>query len=175
MSTSSPKTVPTNASVDDFIAAQPDESRRADCWRLVGLMRAATGEQPCLWGASLVGFGTYRYHYASGRSGDWPVVAFSPRKNDLTVYIMPGFDRYPDLLNRLGRHKTGKSCLYLKRLADVELSVLQELRRVNLEHASELDKTRNEVQRIERESQEKIDKLSDRIKELNHRLMSGAR
>ena len=127
MATSSPKTVPTQASVKDFIAQQPDETRRADCTALVKMMEKTTGEKACMWGGAIVGFGTYRTVYANGSTGDWPVVAFSPRKNDLTVYLMPGFESQSALLERLGKHKTGKVCLYLKRLADVDLGVLQEL------------------------------------------------
>ena len=121
------KTQPTKASVAAFLAAIPDEERRRDCKLVAKIMREATGAKPVLWGTNIVGFGTYRYRYASGREGDWPVTAFSPRKNDLTLYIMPGFDDNAGLLARLGRHKTGKSCLYLKRLADVDLAVLQEI------------------------------------------------
>ena len=127
MSKSEPKTAATAASVADFIAAVPDEGRRADCKAVLKLMQQATGEKARMWGASIVGFGSYRYQYASGQSGDWPVVAFSPRKNDLTLYIMPGFDGFDALLQKLGRHKIGKSCLYLKRLADTDLAVLQEI------------------------------------------------
>jgi hypothetical protein len=121
------KTQPTKASVAAFLAAIPDEERRRDCKLVAKIMREATGAKPVLWGTNIVGFGTYRYRYASGREGDWPVTAFSPRKNDLTLYIMPGFDDNAGLLARLGRHKTGKSCLYLKRLADVDLAVLREI------------------------------------------------
>ncbi len=121
------KTQPTKASVAAFLATIPDAERRRDCKLVAKLMQEATGARPVLWGTSIVGFGTYRYKYASGREGDWPVTAFSPRKNDLTLYIMPGFDDNADLLARLGKHKTGKSCLYLKRLSDVDLAVLQEI------------------------------------------------
>ena len=127
MSSSSPKTVPTAASVKDFIAAVEDDERRADCLTLVKLMEAATGEKACLWGSAIVGFGAYEYPLASGSTGQAPVVAFSPRKNDLTLYITPGFESYQSLLTRLGKHKTGKVCLYLKRLADVDAAVLKEL------------------------------------------------
>ncbi len=127
MAVSSPKTVPTKASVPDFIAAVEDATRRADCQALVELMEKATGQRACMWGDAIVGFGTYRQPYANGTTGDWPVAAFSPRKNDLTVYLMPGFEQQHDLLARLGRHKTGKVCLYLKRLADVDLAVLTQL------------------------------------------------
>jgi Domain of unknown function (DU1801) len=127
MGSSAPKTVPTKASVKAFIAAVDDPARRADCQALVKMMEKATGEKAVMWGEAIVGFGTYRYQYASGTTGDWPVVAFSPRKNDLTVYLMPGFEAQATLLARLGKHKTGKVCLYLKRLADIDLAVLQAL------------------------------------------------
>jgi hypothetical protein len=122
-----PKTKATKASVAAFLAAIPDEQRRKDCKAVAKLMQEATGEKPVLWGANIVGFGAYRYEYASGGTGDWPVVGFSPRKNDLTLYLMAGFERHADLMAKLGRHKTGKSCLYLKRLADVDPAVLKEL------------------------------------------------
>jgi hypothetical protein len=119
------KTKPTGASVAAFLAAIADEERRRDCRTVAKLMGKATGAKPVLWGTNIVGFGTYRYRYESGREGEWPVIAFSPRKNDLTLYIMPGFARCADLLARLGRHKTGVSCLYLRKLADVDLGVLE--------------------------------------------------
>lgn len=122
-----PKTLPTKASVAAFIAAVPDEQRRKDCQVVAKLMQAATGEKPVLWGTSIVGFGTYRYKYASGREGDWPVVGFSPRSRDLTLYIMPGFDGFAELLPKLGKHRRSVSCLYLKRLADVDLAVLEKI------------------------------------------------
>jgi len=127
MSSSSPKTVPTASSVKDFIAAVEGAQRRADCLTLVKLMEAATDERARMWGSAIVGFGTYGYALANGSTGQSPVAAFSPRKNDLTVYITPGFDNYQPLLARLGKHKTGKVCLYLKRLADVDAAVLKEL------------------------------------------------
>lgn len=121
------KTVPTSVSVDDFIAAVADAQRAADCRALVAMMREVTGEAPRMWGASIVGFGQYHYVYESGREGDACVVGFSPRKNDLTIYIVPGFSAYADLLARLGRYKTAKVCLYVKRLDDVDRGVLREL------------------------------------------------
>lgn len=127
MSTATPKTVPSTASVKDFIAAVADESRRADCQALIKLMEAATGEKACLWGSAIVGFGIYEYPFAHGGAGRSPVVSFSPRKSDLTLYITPGFDHYQPLLARLGKYKTGKVCLYLKRLSDVNPAVLKEL------------------------------------------------
>jgi hypothetical protein len=127
MAKSTPKTVPTDVPVTHFLAGVAEPERRADCQTLVQLMEAATGERGQMWGGAIVGFGRYHCLYASGHSGGWPVVAFSPRKNDLSVYIMPGFEHHAELLQRLGRHKTGKSCLYLKRLADVDLDVLRQL------------------------------------------------
>lgn len=121
------KTRQTAASVSAFLDAVENEQRRADCRVVADLMRAVTGEEPKLWGPSIVGFGSYHYKYASGREGDWFVTGFSPRKQDLTLYIMAGFDRYDELMAKLGKYKTGKSCLYLKRLSDVDLGVLREL------------------------------------------------
>ncbi|PSK66937.1 hypothetical protein B0E53_01099 [Micromonospora sp. MH33] len=123
-----PVTVPTDASVDDFLAAVPDDRRRADAERLCALLGDITGEPPVMWGPSIVGFGSYRYTYESGRTGDWPLVGFSPRKQQLVVYLVGGFEeRYPSVLARLGPHKTGKGCLYLKRLDDIDESALREL------------------------------------------------
>ena len=127
------KTQPTQSSVDDFLAGV-DEERRDDCQTLVDLMSQATGESPKMWGPSIVGFGSYRYEYESGRSGDWFLTGFSPRKRNLTLYIMAGFDRYDDLMERLGKHSTGKSCLYVKRLADVDMDVLSELVHASVDH-----------------------------------------
>jgi Domain of unknown function (DU1801) len=127
MPASEPKTRPTGASVAEFIAAVPDAARQADCNALIKLMQRATGNKPVMWGAGIVGFGSYGVRYANGSVMDWPLVGFSPRKNDLTLYLMHGFAEQADLLARLGRHKTGKSCLYLKRLSDADPAVLAEL------------------------------------------------
>ncbi|NJD89507.1 MAG: DUF1801 domain-containing protein [Betaproteobacteria bacterium] len=121
------KTRPTKASVAAFLAAVPDEQRRKDGQAVAKLLREVTGEKPVLWGSNIVGFGTYVYRYADGREGEWPIVGFSPRKSELVVYVMPGFERCADLLARLGKHRTGKSCLYLKKLADADLAVLKEI------------------------------------------------
>lgn len=118
------KTVPTRASVEAFLRKVPGEERRRDCEVLVEMMSQATGARPVLWGDDIVGFGAYHYVYASGREGDWPLVGFSPRKSDLSLYIVPGLDAFAPLLSRLGRHRAGKSCLYVKRLDDVDLKVL---------------------------------------------------
>jgi len=120
------KTKQNNASVDKFLSTFPDETRK-DCYEILEMMKQATKAEPKIWGTSIVGFGSYRYKYASGREGDWMLTGFSPRKQNLTVYIMPGFDRYKDLLKKLGRHSTSKSCLYIKRLSDVDKKILNEL------------------------------------------------
>ncbi len=122
-----PKTRPTDADVDAFLDAVPDEGRRADARRVRDLLHEVTGEPPVLWGTSIVGFGSTHLRYATGRELDWPVVAFSPRKGATTVYLVDGFEERTDLLERLGPHSTGRSCLYLKRLDDVDLDVLREL------------------------------------------------
>ena len=122
------KTKETKASVAAFLNKISDVQRRKDCQTVLELMQRATGEKPKMWGSSIVGFGRYKYRYASGREGEWPIIGFSPRKTDLTLYIMPGFEEYADaLLAKLGKCKTGKSCLYIKRLDDVEIPVLKKL------------------------------------------------
>jgi hypothetical protein len=128
------KTQRNKASVAAFIAGVADEGRRADCRALARLMQEATGEKPAMWGDSIVGFGTYHYVYASGREGDWFLCGFAPRKQDLTLYIMSGFERYGDLMSRLGRHKTGKSCLYVKKLADIDQEALAQLIAASVAH-----------------------------------------
>ncbi len=119
------KTKKTNASVSKFIDAVEDEGKREDAYTVLKLMQKITKEEPKMWGAAIVGFGTYQYKYASGQQGDWPLVGFSPRKQNLTLYIMPGFDKYDDLMSKLGKYKTGKSCLYIKSLRDIDMKVLQ--------------------------------------------------
>ena len=121
------KTRPTGTSVAAFINAIDDEGRRRDCRTVMKMMRAATGASPKMWGPSIVGYGRYHYTYASGREGDWFETGFSPRKQNLTLYIMAGFANYGRLMKALGPHSTGVSCLYVKRLADVDLDVLDAL------------------------------------------------
>jgi hypothetical protein len=121
------KTRPNEASVESFLDSVADDGKRADARALLDLMREVTGEEPVMWGGTIVGFGTYRYRYDSGREGDWFLTGFSPRKQNLTLYVMAGFDRYDQLMARLGKHRTGKSCLYLNRLSDVDTGVLREL------------------------------------------------
>jgi hypothetical protein len=128
-----PKTKKTEQSVEEFIAGV-DEKRRADCQTLIDLMREVTEDEPAMWGPSIVGFGSYRYKYASGREGNWPLTGFSPRKQNLTLYIMSGFDAYDALLGKLGKHTTGKSCLYVKKLDDVDMAALRELVEQSVAH-----------------------------------------
>jgi hypothetical protein len=128
------KTKINDASVEDFLNNVADEKRRRDCCTVLELMREVTGEEPQMWGASIVGFGSYSYKYASGREGEWPLTAFSPRKQNLTLYIMSGFTNYDVLMAQLGRHKTGKSCLYINKLEDINLVVLRELVTQSIAH-----------------------------------------
>jgi hypothetical protein len=120
------KTRPTDAPVADFLAQQSPQ-RQADCEAVAAMMAEATGEPAVMWGEAIVGFGRYAYSNSTKKTYEWPLIGFSPRKNDLTLYIMPGFDGFDGLMQQLGKHKTGKSCLYLKRLADVDLDVLRAL------------------------------------------------
>lgn len=120
------KTRETKDSVDAFINALP-EMVAEDCRTLVQLMRKATGEKPRMWGASMVGFGRYHYKGASGREGEWLITGFSPRKANLSIYIIMGFEKHAALMKKLGKHSTGKGCLYIKRLADVDIRLLEEL------------------------------------------------
>ncbi len=121
------KTKPTKASVTEFIDSIEDRDRRADARKVAAMMRKATGKRAKMWGPSIVGYGTYHYRYDSGREGDFIITGFSPRKQALTVYIMAGFGRFDALMNKLGKYKTGKSCLYIKRLTDVDEEVLERL------------------------------------------------
>lgn len=124
---SSAKTQPTKTTLKEFLAGVADPARRADCAAVAALMRQATGEKAVIWGSSIVGFGRYRLRSASGQESDWPIIGFAPRKNDLTLYLMSGFDEREDLLAGLGKHKTGKSCLYLKSLAGADMAALTQL------------------------------------------------
>lgn len=122
-----PKTKLTNASVTDFLDKIEDEQRRQDCYTVLDLMKEVTHSEPHMWGSNIIGFGLYSYKYAAGHEAQWPAAAFSPRKTDLTFYLMPGFEHFSDMLPRLGKFKTSKSCLYIKKLQDVDLAVLREL------------------------------------------------
>ena len=121
------KTKETTESVSAFLKNIADEDRRSDCFAVVDIMRAATREEPKMWGTSIVGFGRYHYKSEGGREGDWMITGFSPRKAALTLYLMGGLDKFPDLMKNLGKYKTGKGCLYLKKLSDVDVKVLRRL------------------------------------------------
>jgi hypothetical protein len=131
------KTQKTDASVEDFLNAVEDERKRKDSFVILDLMREVTGEEPAMWGPSIIGFGSYHYKYASGREGEWFLVGFAPRKRNLTLYIMSGFDNYDALLADLGKYKTGKSCLYVNKLEDIDLDTLRELVKQSVTHMKE--------------------------------------
>jgi hypothetical protein len=121
------KTKVNDASVADFLSSVVDEQKRKDSFEILKIMKQITKEEAKMWGSSIVGFGTYHYKGASGREGDWLQIGFSPRKQNITLYIIPGFERYQGLMKKLGKYSTGKSCLYVKRLSDVNVDVLKEL------------------------------------------------
>ena len=127
------KTKLNDGSVLDFLNTIQDDKKREDSLKIVDLMREESGEEPKMWGSSIIGFGTYQYKYASGQEGDWLLVGFSPRKQALTLYILPGFERYPDLMSQLGKYSTGKSCLYIKKLEDVDMAALRKLVKLSVE------------------------------------------
>jgi len=121
------KTRSNDKNVIEFLTKVENKRRREDSFKVLKLMKEVTQEEPIMWGDSIVGFGSYHYKYASGREADWLQIGFSPRKQSLTVYIMDGFDKYKELLGKLGKHKLGKSCLYINKLDDVNLPVLKEI------------------------------------------------
>ncbi len=121
------KTRPTRASVAKFVDAIDDAQKRKDAKKISAIMRRATGKRAAMWGDSIVGFGKYRYSNTAGKQFEWPITGWSPRARNLTVYVMPGFSRFDSLMKKLGKHKTGKSCLYINRLSDVDEDVLETL------------------------------------------------
>ncbi len=132
------KTRPTDADVEQYLNSVTDEQKRRDSFTILELMKDVTKAEPKMWGDSIVGFGSYHYTYASGREGDWLITGFAPRKRELTLYIMDGFEGYDDLLASLGKFKTGKSCLYVKRLEDIDLPTLRTLIERSVAHMSGL-------------------------------------
>lgn len=128
------KTKLTDASVSDYLNAIENEQVRQDCFVILEIMQDATKAKPQMWGDSIVGFGTYHYFYASGREGDWPLTGFAPRKKNITLYIMAGFEQYEELLSRLGKFSRSKSCLYIKRLSDINMPLLKELIQASVDH-----------------------------------------
>jgi Domain of unknown function (DU1801) len=131
------KTQQTDSSVNAFLATIADETQRQDAQRLVALMKSLSGHPPRLWGPSIIGFGSYHYKYDSGREGTSLRIGFSPRKGQTVLYIVGGFPRHADLMARLGKYKTGKSCLYIKRLSDVDWNVLEELCKASFDWMAE--------------------------------------
>ena len=121
------KTKLNDASVNKFLNSVTDKQKRENCFTLLELMKKITKTEPKMWGPSIVGFGTYHYKYESGREGDICLIGFSPRKQNLTLYIMSGFSKYAELMKKLGKHKTGKACLYINKLEDIDMKVLKEL------------------------------------------------
>lgn len=131
------KTQPNEQNVEDFLNNVENETKRKDSFSILEMMKEETGAEPIMWGDSIIGFGSYQYKYASGRDAEWFLTGFSPRKQNLTLYIMSGFDEYDDLLGKLGKHSTGKSCLYIKKLEDVDQDVLRDLVSKSVEHMKE--------------------------------------
>eukprot|EP00873_Tetraselmis_striata_P030580 jgi/Tetstr1/450844/TSEL_037880.t1 len=128
------KTRPTDQKVSQFIDAVEPDQKRQDCWTIVDMMRGITGSEPVMWGSSIVGFGTYTYVNTTKKPAEWPITGFSPRKANLTIYVMPGFAQYDSLMEKLDKHSTGVSCLYVKKLADIDLGVLEEIIRRSVEY-----------------------------------------
>jgi hypothetical protein len=134
------KTQVNEASVEGFLNSVADEQARKDCFEILKMMKQVTKEEPKMWGASIVGFGSYHYKGASGREGDWMLTGFSPRKQNLTLYLMHGFNVHKDLLKKLGKYKTSMGCLYIKKLDDVDKKVLKELMAESVKRMKSQDK-----------------------------------
>ena len=134
------KTKKNKASVTKFLDGVKDEKKREDSYIILKLMKQITKVDPKMWGDSMIGFGSYHYKYASGREGDWFVTGFSPRKQSLTLYIMAGISKYPDLLKKLGKFKTGKGCLYINKIEDVDIKILRELIKQSVGYLKKLNK-----------------------------------
>jgi len=138
------KTKETKESVKVFLNKIPEEQRREDCFAVARIMEEITGDKPKMWGPSIVGFGSYHYKYASGREGDWMMTGFSPRKNDLTLYLMMGFEKHRELMEKLGKYKASKgSCLYIKRLDDVHVPTLKKLIKESIKQLREYQKSQS--------------------------------
>jgi len=128
------KTKKNDGSVESYLQNIEDPDRRRDCLKIYELMADITGKEGCMWGDSIIGFGSYHYKYESGREGDWFITGFSNRKQQISLYIMAGFKNYDTLMKQLGKHKTGKSCLYIKRLSDIDMNILEELIRSSVNY-----------------------------------------
>lgn len=134
------KTKVNAASVENFLNSVENEQKREDCFKILKIMKQVTKEEPKMWGASIVGFGTYHYKGASGREGDWFLTGLSPRKQNLTLYLTGGFEPHKDLLKKLGKHKTSVGCLYIKNLEDVDIKVLKELISKSVQRTKKISK-----------------------------------
>lgn len=131
------KTKISQASVDDFLDGIKNDQKRSDCKEIARMIEKAIGCKPKMWGPSIVGYGEYHFKYESGREGDWMRVGFAPRAQNISLYIMDGFGKYDELMSQLGKHKTGKSCLYIKRLSDIDRDILRQLIEGSLKHFEE--------------------------------------
>lgn len=140
MSKTELKTKLNDASVTDFLNSESDEQKRNDCFEILTMMKQVTKEEPKMWGSSIVGFGSYHYKGKGGREGDWMLVGFSPRKQNITLYLMGGFDAHAELLDKLGKFTTGAGCLYVKRLADVDKKALKALLQASVKRMKALSK-----------------------------------
>ena len=140
MATAELKTTVNDASVTDFLNSVADERKRSDCFEILRMMKQVTREEPKMWGSSMVGFGSYHYKGKSGREGDWMLTGFSPRKQNLTLYLMGGFDTHADLLKKLGKFTTSVGCLYIKKLDDVDKKVLKQLVAASVRQMKQLSK-----------------------------------
>jgi hypothetical protein len=134
------KTVETKNSVTDFINLIPDETKKSDCFNLIEFMKEQSGFEPKLWGPSIVGFGSYHYKYESGREGEAPIVAFSPRKSEISLYLSSSFENREELLQKFGKHKSAKACIYVKRLEDINISILKKMISLSIKHIKRLYK-----------------------------------
>lgn len=131
------KTKPTNQEVEEFIQSISDEKKAKDCFVILEMMKEITQNVPKMWGSSIIGFGEYNYKHANGKGATWFITGFSPRKQNLTFYIMPGFSEHGELLGKLGKFKTGKSCLYVKKLEDIDMDALRELVQKSVDYMNE--------------------------------------
>jgi len=130
------KTKPTDESVEVYLNSIENNTQREDSFTILKIMKDVTKTKPVMWGSSIIGFGTYKYRYASGHEAEWMKIGFAPRKRNLTLYIMDGFDQYDLLLDKLGKFKTGKACLYINKLEDVDMDVLQEMIERSVDHVT---------------------------------------
>ncbi len=134
------KTVETTESVHKFLDAIADVEKRRDCYAIVELMKGQSGFDPKMWGPSIIGFGSYHYKYESGREGDAPLVAFSPRKSEITLYLSANFEKREEMLKKFGKHKSAKGCVYIKRLEDIDISILKKMISSSIKHVRSLYK-----------------------------------